>query len=160
MIVNLNVNSLREAEEKKREVEMTRLAMLGFHMRWKVPERKLENRELVNMSQTVGQALLSRHSKASFQRRTISIWGADFSFLILKFVPFNTTVGRYLRFQNREKMGGHRTWFFVYRSRHEGTTIFILARVGAENGLFGADRKIKSTFKRWIRLEYTLKSIQ
>ena len=48
---------------------------------------------------------------------------------------------------------------FFYGPRHEGTPIFILARVGAKSRLFGAERKIKPSFKLWIREEYTLKSI-
>ena len=59
-----------------------------------------------------------------------------------------------------EKMGGHRPCFFFYGTGHEGTRIFILARVDAKSRLFGAERKIKSTFKRSIQIEYTLKSIQ
>ena len=44
------VNAVREAEEDKRVVKMTSLAKQGAHMRWEVPERKLDDRELVNMS--------------------------------------------------------------------------------------------------------------
>ena len=83
-----------------------------------------------------------------------------FFILILKLIPSNITLGTYSRFENREKNGGSPYLIFFYGPRHEGTPIFILARVGAESRLFGAERKIKSTFKRWIRLEYTLKSIQ
>ena len=44
------VNTVKEAEEDRRVVKMTSLAKQGAHMRWEVPERKLDDRELVNMS--------------------------------------------------------------------------------------------------------------
>ena len=81
-----------------------------------------------------------------------------FFILILKLIPFNTTLGTYSRFENREKIGGSPYLIFFYGPRYEGTQIFILARVSAEIRLFGAKRKIKSIFKRWIRLVYTLKN--
>ena len=83
-----------------------------------------------------------------------------FFILILKLIPSNITLGTYSRFENREKNGRSPYLIFFYGPRHEGTPIFILARVGAESRLFGAERKIKSIFKRWLQLEYTLKSIQ
>ena len=44
------VDTVRKAEEDRREVKMTGLAKQGAHMRWEVPERKLGDRELINMS--------------------------------------------------------------------------------------------------------------
>ena len=82
-----------------------------------------------------------------------------FFILLLNLIPFNTTLGTYSRFENREKNGGLPYLIFFYGPRHEGTPIFILARVGAESRLFGAERKIKPGFKLWNRLEYTLRSI-
>ena len=70
-----------------------------------------------------------------------------FFILILKLIPSNITLGTYSRFENREKNGGSPYLIFFYGPRHEGTPIFILARVGAESRLFGAERKIKSTFQ-------------
>ena len=67
-----------------------------------------------------------------------------FFILILKLIPSNITLGTYSRFENREKNGGS-LYLIFYGPRHEGTPIFILARVGAESRLFGAERKIKST---------------
>ena len=44
------VETVKEGEEDKRVVKMTSLAKQGAHMRWEVPERKIDDRELVNMS--------------------------------------------------------------------------------------------------------------
>ena len=46
------VETVRKAEEDRREVTMTGLAKQGAHMRWEVPERKLGDRELLNMSES------------------------------------------------------------------------------------------------------------
>ena len=43
------MEKVREAEEDRRRVKMTGLARQGGHMRWEVPERKMNSREIVNM---------------------------------------------------------------------------------------------------------------
>ena len=70
-----------------------------------------------------------------------------FFILLLNLIPFNTTLGTYSRFENREKIGGSPFLIFFYGPRHKGTPIFILARVGAKSRLFLAERKIKFTFE-------------
>ena len=79
--------------------------------------------------------------------------------LYLGLIPSNTTYMTYLRIKNCEKNGGSRDLFYFYWPLHEGTLAFSFATVGAQIRLFGAERKIKSGFKLWNRLEYTLRSI-
>ena len=46
------VDTVREAEEDRRVVKMAGLAKQGMHMRWEVPERKISNREMIDMPES------------------------------------------------------------------------------------------------------------
>jgi len=101
----------------------------------------------------------------SFPRRAVfpslrGNWRDSWIFMLyLGLIPFNTTYRTYLRIKNCEKNGGSRDLFYCYWPWREGTLAFSLASVGAQIRLFYAKRKIKSGFKLWNRLEYTLRSI-
>ena len=87
-------------------------------------------------------------------------WRDSWIFMLhLGLIPSNTTYMTYLRIKNCEKNGGSRDLLYCYWPWHEGTLAFSLATVGAQIRLFCAERKIKSGFQLWNRLEYTLKSI-
>ena len=111
--------------------------------------------------------LINQHLFAIFYSFTIlesgllrGNWRDSWIFMLyLGLIPFNTTYRTYLRIKNCEKNGGSRDLFYCYWPWREGTLAFSLASVGAQIRLFYAKRKIKSGFKLWNRLEYTLRSI-